>query len=256
MEGKTALVTGSGRGIGRGFAERLARLGYSVGIHGLIEDEPSEYGEGTTVTDTAAQIGEKFGVPTHRVVGDLTDSSQVERVVSEVSARLGPLELLVHNAGGDIAVDGGKPEPNDAVMIHERDLRAVIERNLMSTILVCREVARRMMERRSGRIVTVGSQAAFCADDDHVMYTTAKAGVVAYTRCLATQLRSHGIKTSTAWRPGTRGAGAFWARGKSTRGAWSPRGRSSVWRRSTRSGVSSSSSRGPWVTSSPGRSCR
>ena len=56
----------------------------------------------------------------------------------------------MHNAGGDIAAEGGRPDPNDAVWVKEADVRAVLERNLLSTILVCQRVARDMMERRAG----------------------------------------------------------------------------------------------------------
>src|ERR1700704_22733 len=109
LEGKTALVTGAGRGLGRAFAERLAALGCAVGIHGMRENGPAEYGEGTTLTDTAKQIGETFGVPTIRTLGDLTLNGDAERVVREVTQGLGPISILVHNAGGDIAAAGGKP---------------------------------------------------------------------------------------------------------------------------------------------------
>ena len=72
LAGKVALVTGAGRGLGRAFAERLAAMGCSVGIHGMRENGPAEFGEGTTLTDTAKQIGETYGVRTVRVLGDLT----------------------------------------------------------------------------------------------------------------------------------------------------------------------------------------
>ena len=60
--GKTAFVTGSSRGLGRSFAERLAKMGYAVGIHGLVDNEPAEYDEGATVSDSAARIAEEFGL--------------------------------------------------------------------------------------------------------------------------------------------------------------------------------------------------
>ena len=222
LEGKTALVTGSGRGLGRAFAETLARLGCNIGVHGMREDGPSEYGEGTTLTETARQIGEDFGVKTVRVLGDLTKMDQVENVVETVSRELGPIDFLVHNAGGDVAAKGGKPNPNDAVNIKVEDVQAVLDRNLLSTIYVCQQAARRMMERKSGRIVTISSIAAFQGSANSAIYSTAKAAVVEYTRCLAMQLRPYDI---TAWPPEILGRGASWARGKSIRTGWRIRAR-------------------------------
>jgi len=197
LTGQTALVTGAGRGLGRAFAERLAALGCNVGIHGMREHGPAEYGEGTTLTDTAREIGEKFGVKTIRVLGDLTIGADVERIVAEVSDALGPLDILVHNAGGDIAAAGGKPNPNDAVSIKEVDVRSVIDRNLLSTIFVCQQAAQRMMPRKTGRIVTISSIAAFRGLANSAIYATAKAAVVEYTRCLAVQLREHNINVNS-----------------------------------------------------------
>ena len=161
LTGKVALVTGAGRGLGRAFAEKLAALGADIAIHGMREDGPAEYGEGTTLTAVAREVAAAFGVRTRRVLGDLTKSEDIERVVEETMKALGPIDILVHNAGGDIAAAGGKPDPNDAVGIREADVRAVLDRNLLSTILTCQAVARGMMERRRGRIVTIGSVAAF-----------------------------------------------------------------------------------------------
>ena len=197
LEGKVALVTGAGRGLGRAFAERLAALGCPVGVHGMREHGPAEYGEGTTLTETARAIGKAHGVRVCRALGDLTDAAQVERVIAEVEAALGPIEILVHNAGGDIAAAGGKPDPNDAVLIAEGDVRAVLERNLLSTILVCQRVGRGMMARRRGRILTISSVAAFHGRAHGVIYATAKAGVVHYTRCLAAQLRPYDVNVNS-----------------------------------------------------------
>ena len=84
LAGKTALITGAGRGLGRAFAETLAGLGANVGIHGMREEGPAEYGEGTTLTATAQEIGETHGVQSIRVLADLTQNDQVERIVGEV----------------------------------------------------------------------------------------------------------------------------------------------------------------------------
>jgi len=197
LEGQTALVTGAGRGLGRAFAERLAAVGCAVAVHGMREHGPAEYGEGTTLTETAKEIGGQHKVRTVRVLGDLTQVADVERVVAETTAALGPIDILVHNAGGDIAAAGGKPNPNDAVMIKPEDVRAVIDRNLLSTIFICQQTARGMMERRSGRIITISSIAAFHGCPNSSIYATAKAGVVEYTRSLAVQMREFNINVNS-----------------------------------------------------------
>ena len=208
-DGRVALVTGAGRGLGRAFAERLAALGCRVGVHGMREHGPAEYGEGTTLSDTARQIAEAHGVATLRVLGDLTRTEDVERVVAAVEAELGPIDVLVHNAGGDIAAAGGKPDPNDAVWIKPEDVRAVLDRNLLSTVFVCQRVARSMIERRrGGRIVTLSSVAAFKGRTQGSIYGTAKAAVVHYTRCLADQLRPYDI-TVNSIAPGDTRTGRF-----------------------------------------------
>ncbi len=208
LTGKIALVTGAGRGLGRAFAEKLAGLGADIAIHGMRENGPAEYGEGTTLTAVAQEVGKAYGVRAHRVLGDLTKSEDIARVVAESEKALGPIDILVHNAGGDIAAAGGKPNPNDAVNIKEEDVRAVLDRNLLSTILTCQAVARGMMERRRGRIVTIGSVAAFKGRTNGSIYAVAKAGMTHYTRCLADQLRPYDIAVNCI-APGDTRTGRF-----------------------------------------------
>ncbi len=208
LEGKVALVTGAGRGLGRAFAEHLASLGCLVGVHGMREHGPAEFGEGTTLTETARQIGQTHGVKSCRVLGDLTDTEQVKQVIADVCHQLGPVDILVHNAGGDIAAAGGKPNPNDAVGIKLEDIRSVLDRNLLSTILVCQECAKVMMPRTTGRMLTISSISAFKGTANSSIYATAKAGVVEYTRCLAEQLRPYNINVNSL-APGDTRTGRF-----------------------------------------------
>ena len=208
LTGKVALVTGAGRGLGRAFAERLASLGADVAVHGMRENGPAEYGEGTTLTAVAEAVAAEYGVRTVRVLGDLTKGDDIERIIETTSRSLGPIDILVHNAGGDIAAAGGKPDPNDAVGIREEDVRAVLDRNLLATILTCQAVARGMMERRSGRIVTIGSVAAFKGRTQGSIYAVAKAGMTHYTRCLADQLRPYDINVNCI-APGDTRTGRF-----------------------------------------------
>lgn len=197
LKGKVALVTGAGRGLGRAFAERLAAQGCAIGVHGMREHGPAEYGEGNSLTETARRMGEQFGVRTVRVLGDLTKMPEVERLVQTVTAELGPIDILVNNAGGDIAAAGGKPNPNDCVNIKEEDVRAVLDRNLLSTIFTSQIVARGMMERRTGRIINISSIAAFSGIPQSAIYATAKAAQVEFTRCLAMQLRDYNINVNS-----------------------------------------------------------
>ena len=205
LRGKVALVTGAGRGLGRAFAERLASLGADVAIHGMRENGPAEYGEGSTLTAVAAEVATTHGVRTIRVLGDLTQGADIARVVETTTKELGPIDILVH---GDIAARGGKPDPNDAIGIREEDVRAVLDRNLLSTILTCQAVAKEMMARRQGRIVTIGSVAAFKGRTNGSIYAVAKAGMTHFTRCLADQLRAYDI-TVNCIAPGDTRTGRF-----------------------------------------------
>ena len=148
LMGKVALVTGAGRGLGRAFAERLASLGADVAIHGMRENGPAEYGEGTTLTAVAEAVAAEHGVRTIACSATSPKAPTSSGWSRPRPKELGPIDILVHNAGGDIAAAGGKPDPNDAVNISEEDVRAVLDRNLLSTILTCQAVARGMMARR------------------------------------------------------------------------------------------------------------
>ena len=201
LEGQVALVTGAGRGLGRAFAERLAALGCHIAMHGMREHGPAEFGGGQTLTDVTHAIADAHGVRTMKLLADLTRGEEIERTVDTTTAELGPIDILVHNAGGDIAAGGGKPNPNDVVYIKPEDVRAVIDRNLLSTIFVCQQVAQRMMQRRRGRIITIGSVAAFKGRTNGSIYATAKAGAMHFTRCLADQMRPYGV-TVNAIAPG------------------------------------------------------
>jgi 3-oxoacyl-[acyl-carrier protein] reductase len=88
---------------------------------------------------------------------------------------------------------GGKPVHNDAIEVSLEDIRTVIDRNLLTCILVCREVAPEMMARKAGRIINIGSVAGLYGRSDGVIYAAAKAAVHEYSRCLADQLRPHNV---------------------------------------------------------------
>lgn len=199
LEGKVAWVTGSSRGLGRVIAAHLASLGASVAVHGTTPTSTRAFDEAESLDHVARAIAAESGSSTMPVFGDLTDEWTVHSIALQIRAQLGPIDILVNNAGGDIGAagtggpGGGKPDPNDCIFIPLEDVKAVLDRNLLSCILVCREVAPEMMDRRSGRIVNVSSGAASYGRANGAIYAVAKAGLAHYSRCLAVQLRPFNI---------------------------------------------------------------
>jgi 3-oxoacyl-[acyl-carrier protein] reductase len=207
LAGKNALVTGSSRGIGRVIATHLASLGANVAVHGTTPISARAFNEADSLQSVANTIATETGGKVVAIHGDLTDEVVVKRVVAEAREALGPIDILVNVAGGDIGAagtcgpQGGKPQPNDAIFIPMADVRAVIERNLMSCIMMCKEVAPEMIERRSGRIVNISSIAGSVGRKTGSIYAVAKSAVSHYTRCLADELREYNV-TANAIAPG------------------------------------------------------
>ena len=199
LAGKVAWVTGSSRGIGRVVADHLASLGAKVAVHGTTPTSTRAFNEADSLEAVASTIAETNDAEVLAVHGDLTDDATVKGLVGEIRERFGRIDILINNAGGDIGSQGtsgakaGKPVENDAVNVSLEDVRTVLDRNLMTCILVCREVVPEMMERGSGWVVTIGSIAGLGGHRSEVVYGTAKAAVHEYTRCLASQLRPYGV---------------------------------------------------------------
>lgn len=159
--------------------------------------------------EIAADAKRHGGGEAMAVWGDVTDEQEVARIAGEIRARWGRIDTLVCCAGGDIGAGGvdvgrgGRPDNDDCLNISLADARSVLDRNLMSVVLCCREVAPEMMQRKSGRIVTIGSIAACFGRELGAMYGVAKAAVHEYTRCLATQLRPYNIPVNCVAPGGT-----------------------------------------------------
>jgi len=173
-----ALVTGGSRGIGRATAVALARRGASVAVVYL-----SDSGAGLE----AVREIESFGVRALAIQADVRSQTDCVRIVREAET-LGPVDALVCSAG--IARDTllGASEP--------QDYQSVLDVNLLGTVNACREVARGMISRRRGAIVTVSSVAAQRPGRGQSNYAASKGAVEAFTRALAVELAPRNIRVN------------------------------------------------------------
>ncbi|WP_020576361.1 SDR family NAD(P)-dependent oxidoreductase [Actinopolymorpha alba] len=195
LTGKVALVTGSSRGLGRHYALELARHGADVAIHDVDVTAAARFGEaesGIAVAKEIRALGRQSGFH----MADLTDAAQSERLVSEVIESFGTIDILVNNAGGDIGAVTPRPDPNDALDIDPDDIRAVVERNVLTTMYACKYAGQHMRTRRSGKIVNIGSTAGHVPARTGIVYAAAKAANSHYTRCLAEQLRPFNVNVN------------------------------------------------------------
>lgn len=202
LAGTVIWVTGSSRGIGRAIASHLADCGGDIAIHGTSPTSVRAFGEGDTLEGAAKEIAAKSGSEVIAVHGDLTDESIVHDLATQIRSHFGRIDILINCAGGDIGAqgtsgpDGGKPKHNDAVFIALEDITSVLDRNLMTCILTCREVAPEMMERKSGAIINFGSISGTAGKGKYAIYCTSKAAVHQYSRCLAGQLRPYNVRVN------------------------------------------------------------
>jgi 3-oxoacyl-[acyl-carrier protein] reductase len=209
LSGQTAFVTGSGRGLGRVMADRLAELGANVAIHDLDWTRPSQYGEFTDLGDSAKGL-ERHGTRVTTVTGNIGNREDVAAMKSKIDAHLGEVHILVNCAGGDIGAKGVKPSPNNALDIDYEDIKVLTENNLIGTMLVCQAFVPPMVQRGSGSVINIASAAAHIGCSPEVVYSTLKAAVVHYTRCLAKELMEHGVRIN-AVSPGATKTARFQA---------------------------------------------
>jgi NAD(P)-dependent dehydrogenase (short-subunit alcohol dehydrogenase family) len=178
LSGSVALVTGGSRGIGRAIALRLAALGSSVAICARDATALKEVS-----SELESQAPRVFAHP-----ADVTRSSDVASLVEKTEATLGPISILVNNAG--IGVFGPAHEKS------EEDWDRVLNTNLKSVFLVSRAVAPSMILRKSGDIINISSLAGRNAFAGGGLYCASKWGVQGLSACMAEDLREHGIRVS------------------------------------------------------------
>ena len=195
LEGKTALVTGSGRGLGRQMAERLAARGANIVLHDKDWEAPAQYGEAADLGEVAKDFA-KFGVKVSTLTGNIGEPRAVSAMKEKIDAELGQVDILVNCAGGDIGASGGKPVPNNSLDIPLEDVQALTENNLIGTISVCKTFIPPMRERNEGIVINIGSVAGHLGVPDGSIYAILKAAVAHYTRCLAKELQPHGVRVN------------------------------------------------------------
>jgi NAD(P)-dependent dehydrogenase (short-subunit alcohol dehydrogenase family) len=166
LSGQNALVTGGGRGIGAAIARELAAAGMNVAVSARTRDE---------VERVASEIG---GLA---VVADVSKQAEVAQMFDEVAQGLGPLDLLVANAGiGIWEQESWALDPAEWWRVHEV--------NVLGVHLCCRAVVPGMLERGRGRIVITGSGAAYLPGSSQTAYSSSKAAVVRFGETLSNQL--------------------------------------------------------------------
>jgi len=175
---RVALVTGGSRGIGRAIAIRLAELGAAVAICGRDSEKLR-----ATAAELDARSGRNFWQ-----TADVTRMDEVGKLVSETEAKLGPIEILVNNAG--IGVFGPAHERSDG------DWDRVLNTNLKSVFLVSRAVVPSMIRKGAGDIINISSLAGRNTFAGGGLYCASKWGVQGLSGCMAEDLRGYGIRVS------------------------------------------------------------
>ena len=184
LDGKTALVTGASRGIGRAIALRLAAEGARVAIN---------YAGNVKAAEEVKAAIEAAGGTAILCRADVADSAAVEAMVADVAKEFGAIDILVNNAG----------ITRDTLLMRmkDEDFAKVLDTNLKGVFYCTKAVAKLMMKKRSGRIVNMASVVGLVGNAGQTNYAAAKAGVIGFSKSAAKELASRGI-TVNAVAPG------------------------------------------------------
>ncbi|RYU95131.1 SDR family oxidoreductase [Emticicia agri] len=173
LEGKLALITGGGSGIGFNIAQCMIEAGARVVITGRREH-------------ALAESVEALGESAQYVVNDVTELSLLEGLVAHIETHIGPIDILVNNAG----INMKKP----ALEVSDEDFQRIVHTNLNAVFALTRACARRMIERRNGSILMISSMAAYYGIDRVVAYAASKSGVEGMVKVLASEFSKYNVR--------------------------------------------------------------
>ncbi|MFP4056394.1 MAG: SDR family NAD(P)-dependent oxidoreductase [Candidatus Brocadiia bacterium] len=179
LEGKVALVTGGGRGIGRAIALALAREGAAVAVTARSADQ----------LDHTAQLLREAGSPALAVPADVAQPDQVRRMADQVARELGPVDILVNNAG--------MARFAPVLEAKAEDWRRMFEVNLLGAFLCTQAVLGSMVQRGRGWIINVSSSAGVKGYPRQSGYCASKHGLIGFAKALALETQPHGIRVHT-----------------------------------------------------------
>lgn len=177
LKGKTAVITGSGRGIGKSIAMKLASYGANI----VINDIPS-----SDYADATCEEIKALGVDSIVVKGDVRKKEDVDTLISETLNKFGKIDIFVNNAG--ITRDGLM------IRMSEEDWDLVMDINLKGAFNCIKAVARPMMKQRSGAIVNIASIVGVMGNPGQANYVASKAGLIGLTKTAAKEFSSRGIR--------------------------------------------------------------
>jgi 3-oxoacyl-[acyl-carrier protein] reductase len=172
LSGKTAVVTGSTRGIGRAVAQALADSGARVAVVGRDKEK-------------ASAVASEIGRSSMGFACDVSDSASVTQLIADVEKEFGGIDILVNNAG--ITRD------NLVMRLKDEDWDAVLDANLKGAFVAIRAASRGMMKKRAGRIINMASVVGLTGNKGQANYSASKAGLIALTKSVAKELGSRNI---------------------------------------------------------------
>ena len=179
LKGKTAVVTGGSRGIGRAIALQLAEKGANIVVN---------YTSNHTAAQEVVRQIEEMGVSGKAVKADVSNSEEVENLVNEVLNTFGSIDILINNAG--ITRD------NLIIRMTEQEFDDVINTNLKGAFLCTKSISKVMIKQKSGKIINVSSVVGIIGNAGQSNYAAAKAGIIGFTKSMAKELAKRGINVN------------------------------------------------------------